>query len=76
MRQGQEVGQAEDVGGSAASTSDDGSFRPRIIRRGGRRFPIVIEESVLRPQVGDPDVMAEQLGYLLQVAALPTVTPG
>jgi transcriptional regulator with XRE-family HTH domain len=48
--------------------------RSRIIRRGGRQFPIVVEESALRRQVGSPDVMAEQLGYLVQAAALPTVT--
>lgn len=50
--------------------------RSRVIRRAGRRFPILIEESVLRRQVGSTETMAEQLGYLLQVAALPTVTLG
>ncbi|WP_432008941.1 helix-turn-helix domain-containing protein [Streptomyces bacillaris] len=50
--------------------------RSRVIRRAGRRFPILIEESVLRRQVGSTETMAEQLGYLLQAAALPTVTLG
>lgn len=66
-----------------SSTPDDSEVaadarmeRSRIIRRGGRHFPIVVEESVLRRQVGSPDVMAEQLAYLVQVAALPTVTLG
>lgn len=65
------------------STPDDSAAaaearleRSQIIRRSGRRFPILIEEGVLRRQVGGPDVMAEQLGYLLQVAALPSVTLG
>ncbi|RST23526.1 XRE family transcriptional regulator [Streptomyces sp. WAC04770] len=50
--------------------------RSRVIRRAGRLFPILIEESALRRQVGSIATMAEQLGYLLQVAALPTVTLG
>lgn len=50
--------------------------RSQIIRRSGRLFPILIEEGVLRRQIGGPDVMAEQLGYLLQAAALPAVTLG
>ncbi|MFE7424776.1 helix-turn-helix domain-containing protein [Streptomyces sp. NPDC057545] len=50
--------------------------RSQVIHRAGRRFPILIEESVLRRQIGGPDVMAEQLGYLLQVAQLPSVTLG
>ncbi|MEU6957842.1 helix-turn-helix transcriptional regulator [Streptomyces sp. NPDC045714] len=50
--------------------------RSRIIRRAGRSFPIVIEESVLRRQVGSTETMAEQLGYLLHVAVLPSVTLG
>ncbi|MFE1408749.1 helix-turn-helix domain-containing protein [Streptomyces sp. NPDC058770] len=50
--------------------------RSQVIHRAGRRFPILIEESVLRRQIGGPDVMAEQLGYLLQVAQLHSVTLG
>ncbi|MFJ2897566.1 helix-turn-helix domain-containing protein [Streptomyces sp. NPDC087218] len=50
--------------------------RSRIIQRAGRRFPILIEESVLHRQIGGADVMAEQLGHLLQAASLPSVTLG
>ncbi|MFD7428393.1 helix-turn-helix domain-containing protein [Streptomyces sp. NPDC059818] len=50
--------------------------RSQIIRRAGRQFLILIEEGALRRQLGGPDVMAEQLGYLLQVASLPSVTLG
>ncbi|MFB6904180.1 helix-turn-helix domain-containing protein [Streptomyces bacillaris] len=50
--------------------------RSRIIRRAGRNFPILIEESVLRRQVGDADTMVEQLDHLLHAAELPSVTLG
>lgn len=49
--------------------------RNRILR-GGRRFVILVEESVLRYQIGDSEVMAGQLGHLLSVMALPAVTLG
>lgn len=60
----------------SAAAADARVERSRIIRRAGRRFPIVVEEAVLRRQVGSSDVMAEQLGYLLQAAVLPSVTLG
>ncbi|MEU2797730.1 helix-turn-helix transcriptional regulator [Streptomyces sp. NPDC007117] len=60
----------------SSAAADARVERSRVIRRAGRRFPILIEESVLRRQVGSTETMAEQLGYLLQVAALPTVTLG
>ncbi|MGW1189277.1 helix-turn-helix domain-containing protein [Streptomyces sp. NPDC002559] len=50
--------------------------RSRIIQRAGRHFPILIEESVLHRQIGGADVMTEQLGHLLQMASLPSVTLG
>jgi transcriptional regulator with XRE-family HTH domain len=49
--------------------------RNRILRS-GRRFVIIVEESVLRYQIGDAEVMAGQLGHLLSVMALPAVTLG
>lgn len=51
--------------------------RSRIIREsGGRRFAILIEESVLRYQLGDAGVMAGQLGSLLSAMDLPAVSLG
>jgi Domain of unknown function (DUF5753)/Helix-turn-helix domain len=49
--------------------------RNRILH-GNRRFAIVVEESVLRYQIGSPDAMAGQLGHLLSVMALPAVSLG
>ncbi|MFC4034527.1 helix-turn-helix domain-containing protein [Streptomyces polygonati] len=50
--------------------------RSQIIRESGRRFAIVIEESVLRYQLGDASVMAGQLGSLLSAMDLPAVSLG
>ncbi|MFD7900143.1 helix-turn-helix domain-containing protein [Streptomyces sp. NPDC059743] len=65
-------GTPEDVDEAAAARVD----RSRIIRDGRHRFVFLVEESVLRHVVGDPAVMAGQLGYLLSVMALPTVSMG
>ncbi len=50
--------------------------RSRVIRRGEHRFAVLIEEEVLYFRIGDEEVMAEQLGYLLSVMALPSVSLG
>jgi hypothetical protein len=50
--------------------------RSQIIRKSGRQFAIVIEESVLHHQLGDASVMAGQLGYLLSAMDLPAVSLG
>ncbi|NEC89849.1 helix-turn-helix transcriptional regulator [Streptomyces sp. SID12501] len=50
--------------------------RSHIIREGGHRFGILLEESVLRHVVGEEATMAGQLGYLLSVMALPSVSVG
>ncbi|WP_432116636.1 helix-turn-helix domain-containing protein [Streptomyces sp. S1] len=50
--------------------------RSRIIHQAGRRFVVVIEESVLRYQLGSGDDMAAQLGHLLTAGALPAVSLG
>ncbi|WP_327180443.1 helix-turn-helix transcriptional regulator (plasmid) [Streptomyces sp. NBC_01335] len=60
----------------SSAAADARLERSHVIRRAGRRFPILVEESVLRREIGGPDVMAEQLGHLLQLAALPSVTLG
>ncbi|MYQ82269.1 MULTISPECIES: helix-turn-helix domain-containing protein [unclassified Streptomyces] len=60
----------------SAAAADARMERSQVIHRAGRRFPILIEESVLHRQIGGPDVMADQLGHLLQMAGLPSVTLG
>ncbi|MGW5333616.1 helix-turn-helix domain-containing protein [Streptomyces bauhiniae] len=50
--------------------------RSRIVHEPGHRFVMLIEESVLYPQLGNADAMAAQLGYLLTAGALPQVSLG
>ncbi|MFJ6566209.1 helix-turn-helix domain-containing protein [Streptomyces sp. NPDC091292] len=50
--------------------------RSHVIHEPGHRFAFLLEESVLRYQIGDADAMAAQLGYLLTVGALPAVSLG
>jgi transcriptional regulator with XRE-family HTH domain len=50
--------------------------RNRIVHTPGHRFAVVIEESVLRYQLGSTDVMAAQLGHLLSCLAVPSVQLG
>ncbi len=50
--------------------------RSRILRRGGHRFSMVLEESVLRYRMGDPEVMAGRLGHLPSTMSLPNVSAG
>ncbi|MFE7578226.1 helix-turn-helix domain-containing protein [Streptomyces sp. NPDC057521] len=50
--------------------------RARVLHQGSHRFALLIEESVLRYQVGDAEAMAGQLGHLLSVMSLPAVSVG
>ncbi|MFI1257243.1 helix-turn-helix domain-containing protein [Streptomyces netropsis] len=50
--------------------------RSRVIHRGGHRFALLVEESVLRYRIGDAESMAGQLGHLLTVMSLPSVSLG
>ncbi|MEU3571555.1 helix-turn-helix transcriptional regulator [Kitasatospora sp. NPDC036755] len=50
--------------------------RSRIVREGGRRFALLMEESVLRHRIGDAGVMRRQLEDLLAATALPAVSLG
>jgi transcriptional regulator with XRE-family HTH domain len=50
--------------------------RQRVLHEGDHRFAIVVEESVLRSRIGGIDTMAGQLGHLLTVGALPSVSLG
>ncbi|MEU5437665.1 helix-turn-helix transcriptional regulator [Streptomyces sp. NPDC020719] len=50
--------------------------RSHVIREGDHRFALIIEEDVLHYGFGDAEVMAGQLGYLLAVMSLPSVSLG
>ncbi|MEU1294925.1 helix-turn-helix transcriptional regulator [Streptomyces sp. NPDC005840] len=50
--------------------------RSRVIHQPGHRFSMVVEEAALYARVGDDEVMAGQLGYLLTAGALPQVSLG
>lgn len=50
--------------------------RSHVIREGDHRFAVLVEESVLRYRFGSAEVMAAQLGHLLSVMALPSVSLG
>jgi len=62
----------DDTDEAAAVRAD----RLRLLREGDHRFFVVIEESVLRNVIGGVDVMAGQLGHLITVASLPSVSLG
>jgi transcriptional regulator with XRE-family HTH domain len=48
--------------------------RSRVLYDQDRRFEVVIEEAVLRYQVGSAEVMAGQFGHLLSVISVPWVS--
>jgi transcriptional regulator with XRE-family HTH domain len=50
--------------------------RQRVLYEGDHRFAIIIEESVLRGRIGGVSTMAGQLGHLLTVGSLPSVSLG
>jgi len=50
--------------------------RSQVVREGDHRFAVLVEETVLRYRIGDADVMAGQLGHLLEAMALPSVSLG
>jgi transcriptional regulator with XRE-family HTH domain len=50
--------------------------RNRVLRGPDRRFTMLLEESVLRYRIGDAEVMAGQLGQVLNVISQPNVRLG
>ncbi|WKK23742.1 DUF5753 domain-containing protein [Streptomyces olivoreticuli] len=50
--------------------------RARVLREGDHRFVMLLEEDVLRHQMGNAETMAGQLGHLLSVMSLPSVSLG
>ena len=65
-----------DVPDDAAEAAAARVQRSQVIHEPGHRFVMVVEEAVLSYQLGDPDAMAAQLGYLLTAGALPQVSFG
>ncbi|WP_328300049.1 helix-turn-helix transcriptional regulator [Streptomyces sp. NBC_00435] len=59
-----------------AEAVDARMSRARVLHEGTHRFALLVEEAVLRYQVGDPETMAGQLGHLLSVMSLPAVSLG
>lgn len=50
--------------------------RNQIMREPGRRYILLVEECALRHQLADAEAMAAQLGYLMTIGAMPTVSLG
>lgn len=65
-------GTPDDVSDAVAARMN----RSRVIREGDHRFAVLVEESVLRYRIGSAEVMAAQLGHLLSVMALPSISLG
>lgn len=65
-----------DVPDDAAEAAAARLERSQVIHAPGHRCVLVIEEAVLRYQLGDVAAMAGQLGYLLTAGALPAVSLG
>ncbi|WP_049580118.1 helix-turn-helix domain-containing protein [Streptomyces sp. SBT349] len=65
-------GTPDDAPHAAASRVE----RSRVLYRGHHTFAFLLEEAVLRYRIGDAETMADQLGHLLSVAALPNVSLG
>jgi transcriptional regulator with XRE-family HTH domain len=50
--------------------------RQRVIYRAGKQFAVVLEEQALRTWFGSAEIQAGQLGRLLEVMSIPTVSLG
>lgn len=50
--------------------------KQHVVGEGDHRFAIVLEEGVLRFPIGGAEVMAGQLGHLLAVSSLPSISLG
>ncbi|MEV0220013.1 helix-turn-helix transcriptional regulator [Streptomyces sp. NPDC050704] len=61
-----------DVGDAVAARM----ARQHILHSAGRRFAFLVEEWVLRTVIGNGEIMAAQLGRLITVASLPSVSLG
>lgn len=64
--------EVDDVADAVAARME----RQHVLYEGHRRFAFLIEESVLRNALGEPDTQVEQLEHLLAAATLPNVSLG
>jgi transcriptional regulator with XRE-family HTH domain len=62
----------DDVDAAVAERID----RQHILHEGSHKFAVILEEAVLRHRIAGPEVMAGQLGHLLSVASLPSMSLG
>jgi transcriptional regulator with XRE-family HTH domain len=62
----------DDVGAAVTERMD----RQHVLTEGDRRFCVLLEENVLRHRIGGAEVIAGQLGHLLSVMTLPSVSLG
>ncbi|MDT0347016.1 helix-turn-helix domain-containing protein [Streptomyces litchfieldiae] len=65
-------GTPDDAPRAAASRIE----RSQVLHRAPHTFAFLLEETVLRYRIGTAETMANQLGYLLSVMALPNVSLG
>lgn len=65
-------GTPDDVAWAVAARLD----RSQVIYEGHHRFALLVEESVLHYRISDVEVMAGQLGHLLDVMSAPSVSFG
>ncbi|WP_099908907.1 DUF5753 domain-containing protein [Streptomyces sp. TLI_171] len=65
-------GTPDDVEAAVAARLERG----RLLHEGRHRYVVLIEEAVLRYRIGNSAAMAGQLGHLLAVMPLPTVSIG
>ncbi|RDG35793.1 helix-turn-helix domain-containing protein [Streptomyces corynorhini] len=70
------IGRFHDASGDVVEAVAARMARSRVLHNGGHRFTLVLEESVLRYQLGTPEAMTSQLGHLLSVMSLPAVSLG
>jgi len=65
-------GMPDDVADAVAARMQ----RNRLVQSGNRWYVAILEEAVLRQVIGDAEIMAGQLGYLLEATAFPAVSLG
>ena len=70
------VATLRDVPGDVEDAVSVRMERQRVLHSGDHRFAMLIEEWVLRTVIGNAEVMAGQLGHLIAVASLPSVSLG